>query len=130
MNQLSLQNDLHSLAECDLIRYLVKDDSLSLLIVGDNDEEEHHHDEEEDDDCCGEMNGHLFRIDFKGVNKLKITGHECDSYLLKSLDINGNDIKIVYQGNNLDSTSSKVTISFSYTTYEVVDRGKIESCGI
>ncbi len=132
MNKDDLINSLNILKDCELVRYTLKDDILSLEVVADNDEEEeeehHHHDEEEEDHCCLEgLNGHLFTIVFKGVKDFSEAGEECDNYVLKDMSIENNKIALSYEGRNLFEPDSKLEFSFSYQSYEVIDDGKIAS---
>ncbi len=130
MNLDDLKNDLQLLKECELVRYELKDDTLTLQVVADNEEEEeeHHHEEEEEHDCCMEgLNGHLYIILFYGVKDFLSKGEECDNYVLKDMTYENNSLSLYYDGKNLFEPDSELYLSFSFDNIEVEDGGKIES---
>ena len=137
MKKDDIENDINLLKDCELVRYTLKEDILSLEVVADNEKEEEHHcchhdcdddDEEEEEHSCMEgLNGHLFTLIFKGVKDFSEEGEECDNYILKDMSVEGNKISLSYEGRNLVEPDSKLEFSFSYQSYEVIDDGKIAS---
>lgn len=119
---------LANLKDCDFVRYSVKDDTLSLTVVGDNEEGESidHHDDEEDPDCCDGLNGHLFTLFFKGVKDLHAEGEECDNYKTIKVEEDGNHLLLLYEGTSFDGPDGKVSLSFSYDSFSVRDDGEIQ----
>ncbi|MFA6874926.1 MAG: hypothetical protein WCR16_04910 [Bacilli bacterium] len=145
MTAKDLTNNLNELGHSDLVRFLFdcNKNTLSLLVVGDSEEEEktikpkvdpeygdeqeeYRNPEEEDTDCDSGMNGHLFRLDFQGVSSFKQEGEECDSYTIREVRSEENKLSLLYEGTNLAGDNQPLSLSFSYESYSVVDRGKIE----
>lgn len=119
--------DLSKLKECEIIRFTLKEDTLSLLVVGDNEEEEHHHeDEEECDECCEGLNGHLFLLSFRGVKDYEVKGEECDNYKTKEVVLSDHHLLLDLEGNNFNEDDIDVKISYSYESFEVIDKGGIK----
>lgn len=134
MNKVDLDQDLSLLKECELVRYSLKENNLTLMVVADCEEDlehDHSHEEEEEHDCCCEgLNGHLFLLHFHGVTNFKAEGEECDNYVLKEAQIGENVLLLSYDGFNLFEPDSMLRIAFSFAGYEVEDGGKIEGCGV
>lgn len=131
-----LETNIDLLKECELIRYIKKDNDLILHVVVDCEEDEHHHEEqdhEDDDDeeceehdCCQGLNGHLYIFTFKDIDSLVIKGNECDNYFLKEYRNENNSIYLDYEGRNLYEDDDNLSLSFTYKSYKVEDGGKIE----
>lgn len=118
-------NSLEDLKEGELIRFYNKDNEVHLDLVLDC-LDEHDECEEEEHSCCENLNGHLFTYIFKHITNLKISGDECDNYVLINSNLTNNSIYLEYEGKNLFEDDSKLIINFNYIEFEVKDLGKIE----
>lgn len=123
--------DLNRLIECEIIRFELKDDILSMLVVGDNEEDEHHHhdEDEEDDDCdgcCEGLNGHLFLLKFTDVKSYVFDGEECDNYKTINVESKEGYLHLSLEGYNFNEDDSNVNVSFSYSKIEIKDMGEIK----
>lgn len=120
--------DLSNLQHTEIIRHTLKEDVLTLLVVGDNEEDSahDHHDDEDGHDCCDGLNGHLFLLTFKGVKNFTITGEECDNYKTIKVEHSANHLSLELEGFNFTSDGNPLTISFSFESFIVADKGEIE----
>jgi hypothetical protein len=146
MTTTELKNDIQLLSECELIRYELKGDVLSLLVVADCEEHEHHHCEEDEeptllpdeeiqkhgdvDECCDGLNGNLFRYTFQGVKDFKVEGEECDNYKTRLVSFKDNHLHVEFEGINMIEANNDVIIDFSFESYDVVDEGEIVGAGV
>ena len=130
MKQSDIEADLSLLSKCDFIRATLKGDSLFLQVVADQDEEEEDDEEDDDDDCCCGMNGHLFTIIFQGVKDFEKTEEEYDSYKTEKIIVSKDSIFWNMQGMNLYENGGEYSLSFSYSSFEVIDDGKIEAAEV
>lgn len=130
-------SSLDILSQTDLIRYFLKEDVLHLYVVGDNEEEE----EEEPHPGKGEfgdelveshhdaddgMNGHLFELVFTGVKDFSVIGNEADSYHTMTTEIKDHHLRLEYYGISFNEPNGDLVIEFSFDSYQVHDKGKIE----
>jgi len=133
-----LQEDLLKLKDCDLVRYELKKSKLILTIVGDNEEEEpikpsleealsdDEKEEDGEDDCCSEMNGHLMQVTFLGVDGFTLTGSESDNYKTLEVSLKGQELTLKYEGHSFAEEDKPLLISFIFTSYNVIELGKID----
>ncbi|MFA6829976.1 MAG: hypothetical protein WCR67_04665 [Bacilli bacterium] len=141
MKTSDFENSLDILRHCDLVRYIIKKDSLVMLVVADLDEEERERPVKEDDELGDEqaeytkeietdaddgMNGHLFRLEFHDVKDVSAKGVECDNYHTLEVKTGNNHLFFKAEGINMDEPTEEVELEFSYGSYEVHDRGIID----
>lgn len=122
-------HNLERLLECEIIRFEKKENDLLLLVVGDNEEEEDHHhedEEEEEDECCSGLNGHLFLLHFYSISSFSTSGEECDNYKTKKVESTQNSLFLELEGSNFTSEDNDVTLSFSFDSFTVIDKGEIK----
>ena len=124
-----LIQDIHLLMECEIVRFTLEGDTLTLLVVGDNEEDhDHEHEEEEEEhSCCEGLNGHLFSLVFEEVKNYVFQGQECDNYRTLSVKDDFGHLRLELEGSSFEDDGSNIVIEFDYETYSVTDEGKIES---
>lgn len=118
--------DLNKLKETEIIRYVLKGDALSLLIVFDNDEdiEKNKASEEEDDEDI--LNGHLYTLVFKGVKDLSVQGEEADNYTIESITVSPSSLLLSLTGHNRIEDDTSLSLSFTFQSYALEDNGRIK----
>lgn len=147
MNANELKSNLELLKECELIRYLPKDDNvLELQVVSDEEKKEDESEDEEEEKtpeetpemisypdhhtsphhCSEGLNGHLYSLLFKGVTALSIIGEESDNYKTLAIIPVDHHLRLVYEGINLVGEGGPLELEFDYEDFDVVDHGEIE----
>ena len=129
---------LNDIPSSDFVRHTLKEDILTMYFVKDNQGEkdlppkkdpelsdEPSFEEEEEEDDHDNLNGHLYKIVFHGVNDFHFEGEEADLYRHKSSRIESNHIHLEYLGTNLSEPEVEIQMDFSFSFYQIVDCGKI-----
>ena len=127
MNKEELESSIQKIAECDFIRYEKDGEKVVLFLVGDEDHEHHENEEEEEGCCCAGLNGHLFRIEFSGIKDFSVEGEEADSYVYGKTTLTSSSVFLALKGHSFFGNNSTLTLSFTYSSYQVIDLGEIES---
>ena len=123
-----IENDLSLIKNMEFVRYvLIGEDTLDLQLVAEDGSVDAGG--EYDDDEC-ELNGSLYTIRFHGMRNLQIEGDEADTYKLAGFEQVGLSLVIRYEGMNFFESNTDLSISFGFSSYEVIAHGHIKGADV
>lgn len=118
--------DLSNLKETEIIRFNRQGDTLSLQVVFDNEEDIALNGQSEEEDDEDILNGHLYTLIFQGVKDFKTEGEEADNYTIQKIAAEKEKLSLSLLGHNRDGDDTYLLLSFSFTSYSLVDEGRIK----